>query len=273
MFGFLKKDKPDNSFITTPPVNSRPASDINKPADPDDFFGKQEVPAKAQSGIVDPDDFFAAPKKKKEVREIPAEIDTGTLNTDQVLDKDAEAKAARRMNIEKTQGIDTENLNTDRILDEDRAAAEARRHSLDTKQETPVNSRSASIDPNDFFARPQKQKSEEVPANIDTEVLNTAQILDADAEAKAARRVNVEKTPVIDTESLNTDQILNQQAQISAAKAVVIEDKNGIDTSVLDMDGLRDFEFNYDDDEEEDAFDYSNDVDYGEVAAPVLEKI
>ena len=246
MLGFFKKDKPDNSFVTTPPA-SQPASNVKQPVDPDDFFGKQAVPVK--NGSVDPDDFFARPerpKKTQQAQEVPAEIDTETLNTDQVLDADAEAKAARRINVEKTQGIDTENLNTDQVLDADRAAAEARRQAQDADgssagQGTSSSTNSSFVDPDDFFARPKKQ-AKEIPTKIDTDILNTDQVLDADAEAKAARRMNVEKTP-------------------------------DIDTSALEIEGLRDFEFNYDEGEEEDTFDYSNELDYEVTSAPALENI
>ena len=278
MLGFFKKDKPDNSFVTTPPASS-PASNVKQPVDPDDFFGKQAVPVK--NGSVDPDDFFARPerpKKTQQAQEVPAEIDTETLNTDQVLDADAEAKAARRMNIKQTQGIETDSLNTDQILDEDRAAAEARRQQFDAdgasvKQEAPAAAGSSFIDPDDFFARPKKQKSAEVSAKIDTDTLNTDQVLDADAEAKAARRMNVEKTQSIDTDVLNADQVLDEDRAAAAARRQMVEETAGIDTSAMEIEGLREFQFNYDDDEEDDSFDFSNDVDYEVTSAPALENI
>ena len=85
--------------------------------------------------------------------------------------------------------------------------------------------------------------------------------------------MNVEKTQSIDTGVLNTDQVLDEDRAAAAARRQSVEETAGIDTSAMEIEGLREFQFNYDDDEEEDAFDYSNELEYEVTSAPVIENI
>ena len=85
--------------------------------------------------------------------------------------------------------------------------------------------------------------------------------------------MNVEKTQSIDTGVLNADQILDEDRAAAAARRQSVEETAGIDTSAMEIEGLREFQFNYDDDEEDDSFDYSNELDYEVTSAPAIEKI
>ncbi|MCH5348022.1 MAG: hypothetical protein J1E40_01740 [Oscillospiraceae bacterium] len=238
MFDFLKKNKPASTGSVSS-ANTQSLSGIKQPVQPDDFFARPEKPKAAEAP--------KASETKQASGSVPVEqhateIDTETLDTDKILYEQEQASAATRKPVEKTQSIETETIDTEKILYEQEQASAANRKPIEKTQ------------------------------GIETEAIDTEKILYEQEQASAANRKPIEKTQSIDTETLDTDRILYEQEQASAANAKVITETEGIDTSTLDMDELNQFQFSGGEDEEEDdIFDYSNDLDYGEITAAEIE--
>ena len=166
------------------------------------------------------------------------------------------------------------------------------------------------VQPDDFFAKPEKNnpqeaKSDPAPVNysgeidtssldtekalyeneqavisnykpvsgsdgIETEGLDTEKALYEREQAIAANYKPVSESEGIETEGLDVERALYEQEQAIAANSKNVDDNGGIEIAGLDTDGLDYFD-QFSAEENEDIFDFSNDVNFGETDTSKIE--
>lgn len=188
---------------------------------------------------IDPDEFFAKPKKPEPVKEeepaAPAEeqsneIETSGMDAEKVLREQEEAAALNQGSVVTGEGIETGELNAEQVLYEQEQALEASRKPVETSE------------------------------GIETGELDAEQVLYEQEQALEASRKPVETSEGIETGELNAEQVLYEQEQALAAAQGPAVTGEEIDTSDLEMGGLEYFEAPAEDND--DIFEFSNDLDY-----------
>ncbi len=244
--GKTKQDNPaeNQEFTGYTQVNSEPAPAPEFPAPetsaPENIgFAENDYSQPDIPQPIDADAFFAKPEKPKPVREeqpaAPAanqssEIETAGMDAEKVLREQEEAAALQQKPTATSEGIETGELNAEQVLYEQEQALEASRKPTVTSE------------------------------GIETGELNAEQVLYEQEQALEASRTPVETSEGIETGELNAEQVLYEQEQALAATHKTTVTGEGIDTSGLDMGGLEYFEAAAE--ENDDIFEFSNDLDY-----------
>lgn len=219
----------ENGFSETnyaPSANSY--MNISQPVQPDDFFAK---PAKKSAPETQEKPKEPEPSKPANI-DSSGEINTDSLDTDRILREQEAASAAAYRPVNAAEGIDTGSLDTDKALYEQEQASAA------------------------------AYKPVDVGEGIDTDSLNAEKTLYEQEQASAAAYRPVQTSEEIDTASLNAEKVLYEQEQASAAAYKPVQTSEEIDTSSLDMGGLGYFDDKSLETEDEDIFDFTNDLDY-----------
>lgn len=251
----IRKKEKEVVLNETPPY--QPPNREN--AEGDSAFAETYSPALPMvSQPVQPDEFFARPEKPKPVpqKETKAEnkpepkpanaasyedtnLETSGLDTDAKLTEQEQAVAANAKHIEYDNVVSTDELDTDRKLYEQEQAIAA------------------------------NAKQVEYDNVVSTDELDTDRKLYEQEQAVAANAKQVEYDNVVSTDELDTDAKLTEQEQALAAVVKQAEYGNEIDTSELDIDSLEYYSAPEEDDD--DIFIFSNDIDFEDADASKIE--
>ena len=234
-------DTAEQEFTGYTQVNAEPAPVPETPETPvpenngfaENAYSQPDIPQP-----IDPDEFFAKPKKPEPAKEEePAapveqsnEIETAGMDAEKVLREQEEAAALNQGPTVTGEGIETGELNAEQVLYEQEQELEASRKPVETSE------------------------------GIETGELDAEQVLYEQEQALEASRKPVETSEGIETGELNAEQVLYEQEQALAAVQKPTASSEEIDTSALDMGGLEYFEAPAE--ENDDIFEFSNDLDY-----------
>ena len=147
-------------------------------------------------------------------------------------EKPKEPEPSKPANADSSGEINTDSLDTDKILREQEAASAA------------------------------AQKPTQTSEGIDTASLNAEKVLYEQEQASAAAQKPTQTSEGIDTASLNAEKVLYEHEQASAAVQKPVQTSEEIDTSSLDMGSLGYFDDKKSETDDEDIFDFTNELDY-----------
>ncbi len=223
-----------NGFAESQYAPSYNVQDIPQPVQPDEFFARPERKPKTSDAPKAPKapEPHAAEKTAAPAEDHSNEINTDSLDTEKALYEQEQSVAANRKPIQGSEEIETDSLDTEKALYEQEQSVAANRK--------PV------------------QGSEE----IETDSLDTEKALYEQEQSVAANRKPIQGSEEIETDSLDTENALYEQEQSVAANRKPIQGSEEIDTSSLDMGELGYFDKEAEDENDEDIFDFTNELDY-----------